>query len=47
MKETLYLNNTNFGLWSIYRKKCKTETDIKNDYCQKLYTMLFCEKNKN
>lgn len=46
MSETLNLDQTNFGLWGLYRKRCKTEKQTQSDYCQKLYALLFL-KSKN
>jgi hypothetical protein len=41
MSETLYLDVTNMGLWSKYRKQCLTKEEKEKDPCRLWYALLF------
>lgn len=47
MTETLYLNPSNYGAWSQYRKKCISKEDVESSYCKHLYEILFQQDNNN
>jgi hypothetical protein len=47
MTETLYLDPSNYGAWSQYRKNCVSEEQVESTYCKHLYESLFQEKKEN
>ena len=44
MTETQFLDSSNYGAWSAYRKKCSTKEDQESKYCKHLHDILFLEK---